>query len=279
MNHTDHVNLLREGIPGSGGLWADLGSGTGAFTLALADLIGPGGEIHSVDKDRAALRQQEGAMRARFPEVELHLHVADFSRQLDLPPLDGVVMANSLHFLRHKEPVLQLVHSYLRPAGRLIVVEYDTDRGNPWVPYPFSFRTWQELASRCSFTSTALLATRPSRFLGHIYSAVSYTQRQPSVLRQRDLPAHHLLALTRSSWYALLGRFRDPSAIQHSQFSTTRARGARPGSESLPAAAALSRKHASVAVPLSGQPGRYPPAQVRRKTIGLVPVGTGGKQA
>ena len=65
MNHNDHVYLLRKGIAGPGGVWADLGSGSGAFTLALADLIGPTGHIYSVDKDRSALREQERAMRSR----------------------------------------------------------------------------------------------------------------------------------------------------------------------------------------------------------------------
>ena len=41
MDHTDHVNLLRDAV-GLGGTWADFGSGTGAFTLALAELIDAG---------------------------------------------------------------------------------------------------------------------------------------------------------------------------------------------------------------------------------------------
>ena len=39
MNHDDHVRLIREGVLGGGIAWADLGSGSGAFTLALADLL------------------------------------------------------------------------------------------------------------------------------------------------------------------------------------------------------------------------------------------------
>ena len=100
MKHEDHVALLREGIAEPGGVWADLGSGAGAFTLALADLLGPTGEIYSVDQDRGALREQERAMRARFPETTAQYLAADFTQRLDLPPLDGVVMANSLHFQR-----------------------------------------------------------------------------------------------------------------------------------------------------------------------------------
>jgi precorrin-6B methylase 2 len=66
VEHKDHVNLLRRGVPGPGGIWADLGSGAGAFTLALAELIGPAGQIHSVDRDRRPLREQERLMRSHY---------------------------------------------------------------------------------------------------------------------------------------------------------------------------------------------------------------------
>ena len=180
MNHTDHVSLLRGGVYASGVSWADLGSGTGAFTLALADLLGPAGVIYSLDKDAGALAAQEQAMRRSFPSTTVHYLTADFSRPLSLPPLDGVVMANSLHFHRAKEPIVQLVGSYLKPGGRLILVEYDTDHGNHWVPYPLSFETWRLLARSCGLASPRLLATVPSRFLGRIYSALSLNQEEPS---------------------------------------------------------------------------------------------------
>ncbi len=173
LNHSDHVRLLRSGINQQGGVWADLGSGGGAFTLALADLIGPAGQISSVDRDGGALREQEQAMRARFPDNAVRYITADFTRQLDLPPLNGIVMANSLHYVRDKDPVLQLVRGYLKPEGRLLLVEYNADRGNPWVPYPMSYPTWEALARRNGFAETRLLATVPSRFLREMYSAVS----------------------------------------------------------------------------------------------------------
>src|SRR5260370_26705022 len=120
MNHNDHVNLLQKGIPEKGGIWADLGSGTGAFTLALADLIGPTGQIYTIDKDKRALKEQEKTMLTNFPSSTVEYRNEDFTLQLDLPKLDGIIMANSLHFVRHKDPILQSIRSYRRPVGVFI---------------------------------------------------------------------------------------------------------------------------------------------------------------
>jgi len=173
MTHEDHVALLRGGIPATGGVWADLGSGTGAFTLALADILGPESTIYSVDVDRRALKQQEENMLARFPATNVQYIAADYTGPLDLPALDGIVMANALHFQRDKDSVLQHLRDYLKPGERLVLVEYNADSGNPWVPFPISYQTWEKLASANGFESTRLLATVPSRFLKEIYSAVS----------------------------------------------------------------------------------------------------------
>ena len=173
MDHTDHVRLIRDGVSGGGSAWADLGSGEGAFTLALAELLGPNGSIHTVDRDRGALSVQLQQLESRFPDVRVTPIVGDFTARIDLPPLDGVVMANSLHFTRDKAPVLELVRGYLRPGGRLVLVEYGADRGNPWVPYPLSFATWAKVAASAGFRETRQLTSVPSRFLGSIYSALS----------------------------------------------------------------------------------------------------------
>ena len=82
-------------------------------------------------------------------------------------------MANSLHFVRDKAPVLESVRELLRPGGSLVIVEYGADRGNPWVPHPFSYPRWERLAAEAGFEGTRLLRTIPSRFLGSLYSSVT----------------------------------------------------------------------------------------------------------
>ena len=175
MEHADLLDLIRDGV--APGVWAELGSGAGAFTLALADLLGAGSRIVSVDRDSGALRRQRQAMEARFPAAAVEYVRADFTRPLELPELDGLLMANSLHFVRRRGPLLAAIRDWLRPGGRLLLVEYDADRGNLWVPHPLSYGTWERVAAEHGFTDTRLLARRASRHLGAIYSALSRRPR------------------------------------------------------------------------------------------------------
>ena len=175
MDHNDHLNLLRPANLPQGGVYADFGAGSGAFTSALRELIGLDATIYAVDKDKSSLRTLENSHRARFDTTHnLILLPNDFSRPLDLPPLDGVVMANSLHYFRDKEKLLRHVWEYLKPNGAVLLVEYNVDSGNLWVPHPLSFEAFRTLAPRAGFTEPRLLAKHPSRFLKEFYSAVAY---------------------------------------------------------------------------------------------------------
>jgi ubiquinone/menaquinone biosynthesis C-methylase UbiE len=173
MDHRDHVDLIHRAVV-PGGVWADFGSGDGAFTLALAELLGGNGVIYAVDKDGRALKRLADRARRDYAQTAVHTLQHDFSRRLEnLPPLDGLLMANSLHFFQDKETIVTLLRSYLKENGHFVVVEYDTNRGNRWVPYPLSFSSWRAFAQRSGFAATELLATRPSRFLGQFYAALS----------------------------------------------------------------------------------------------------------
>jgi SAM-dependent methyltransferase len=176
VDHDDHVALLRPAVRTSGGTWADIGAGRGAFTLALADLLGPGATIIAVDRDAGALRDNARSVAARFPGVVLKTVVADLTADLDLPVLDGMVAANSLHFVARERQAAAITRlaRHLRPGAPFVVVEYDADRGNPWVPHPFSASTGPDLATRAGLVAPREVARVPSRFLGAIHASVAF---------------------------------------------------------------------------------------------------------
>lgn len=181
MDHADHVALLRGAVE-PGGTWADIGAGSGAFTLALADLLGPAGRIVAVDRDAAALRENARLVAGRFPGVAIDVLVADLTGPLELPELDGLVAANSLHYVPRSRQVTAVaaLAAHLRPDGRFVVVEYDADHGNPWVPHPFSYPSWERLAAAAGLGETKRLGRVPSRFLGAIYAAASRRTSAPA---------------------------------------------------------------------------------------------------
>lgn len=175
MTHDDHVALIKDGIkPGVGGMWADIGSGEGSFTLALRELAGEKVIIYSVDKDKGKLAKQAKIFNDWFPTTDIQYIVRDFTEALDLPKLDGVIAANAIHFQQDTVKTLQHIQQYLKPGGRLIIVEYNVDEGNMWVPYPFSFETFKKLAMKANLYPPSLLGTVPSQNLNEMYAAIAF---------------------------------------------------------------------------------------------------------
>lgn len=173
MKHADHLELIRDGVRGGGPHWLELGAGNGEFTLALVDLLGTSGHVLALDRDRWVLDELSGRVASRFPGTPVHTLTADFTAGLPAGPFDGVLAANSLHFVADLEPMLATVRSVLAPGGRFVLVEYDAEHGNPYVPHPISFHRWQQLAPAAGFTSPIHIHSVSSRFLGAIYGAVA----------------------------------------------------------------------------------------------------------
>lgn len=172
MRHRDAVAMFA-GAPlerPAPSRWADLGAGDGTFTVALADRLAPGSTIHAVDRDAAALAR----IAASKNGVAIETHVADFTRSLPVPSsLDGIVMANALHFVRDKPAFLKTCAARLNSGGRFLIVEYDTDTANPWVPYPVSLSSLPGLLAAIGFSKVESLGTRRSFYQrARLYAAL-----------------------------------------------------------------------------------------------------------
>ena len=142
-------------------VWADLGCGTGTFTLALADLLSPGSIIYATDSNNAAMKN----IPDTYGNAEIKKLPRNFvTDQLPFPALDGILMANSLHYVNDKPTFIRKISNQLKEKGCFLIVEYDTSIPNNWVPYPQTFFSLQELFSAAGFSSIQKLNSMPSIF-------------------------------------------------------------------------------------------------------------------
>jgi hypothetical protein len=130
--------------------------------------------VYAVDRDAHALAQiarTQGDVGAR---ASIRTVVGDFTEPVELPPLDGLVIANALHFVPYADQarVLRQIAAIVRSNAPLVVVEYERRDANPWVPYPVTAALLGAIAREAGLGAPAVVATTPSRFSGTIYSAI-----------------------------------------------------------------------------------------------------------
>jgi ubiquinone/menaquinone biosynthesis C-methylase UbiE len=150
-------------------VWADLGSGEGLFSRALATLLPQGSTIYAVDQNKSALQRIKQQER-----VVIKPTYANFVKD-DLPShdLNGILMANALHFVEDKTSLIKKLAGYCRKDHCFLIVEYDTDTPNPWVPYPLGFGSLQQFFHQCGYTSVDKIHEVPSLYgRSKIYSAI-----------------------------------------------------------------------------------------------------------
>lgn len=109
---------------------ADLGSGGGYFTFRLADAAGPAGKVYAVDIDEGL--NQALAERAReegYQNIEVILAKVD-DPLLPESGVDLIFITNTYHHLQDRVAYFKNVKKYLRPGGRIAVVEFSP---NAWL--------------------------------------------------------------------------------------------------------------------------------------------------
>lgn len=149
--------------------WADLGAGTGFFSRALGSLLPEGSVIEAVD-------------RSGFPRLsDAPAGVRIIPRQFDFEKddwgfrdLDGLLFANSLHYIKEKAAFFHRILGRLKKGGLILLVEYDTERPvTRWVPYPLSYATALSLFRELGYPVVQKLGERPSLFREDpIYAAI-----------------------------------------------------------------------------------------------------------
>lgn len=170
MEESIAIRLIEKGVNKSkGSNWADLGAGVGTFTKALASLLGSGNEIYAIDQNGSVLEEiVNESSRASVTRLKRNF----IEDELDLPLLDGILMANSLHYVKAKNLFLVKLRKVLKPDARIIIVEYERRSANQWVPYPIDFISLVELMKASGFSTVQKIGEQPSFYQGAMYSAL-----------------------------------------------------------------------------------------------------------
>jgi ubiquinone/menaquinone biosynthesis C-methylase UbiE len=103
---------------------ADLGAGTGLFSLPLAKAV-PSGRVYSVELDEGFLTQIRG--KAKTENVTNIVPVLGKFTDPSLPArdVDVAFFHDVLHHVENRAAYLKSVASYLKPGGRVVVIEFN----------------------------------------------------------------------------------------------------------------------------------------------------------
>lgn len=176
MNINDAINLIEKAIPQSDNpqTWADLGCGSGTFTIALAHLLPKGSHIYAIDS------QSQNFPKVIGNNVSIDFIKADFEKtDFDFFNLNGILMANAVHYVEDKQSLILKLEKYLSADKRFLIIEYETTNTTHWVPYPITFQKLEELFKPFGNKKIHNIGERKSIYgPGNMYAAVINTNNQ-----------------------------------------------------------------------------------------------------
>jgi ubiquinone/menaquinone biosynthesis C-methylase UbiE len=141
---------------------ADLGAGTGVFSLPFAKAVGPGGKVYAIDVDAALLAiVKEKATATSISNIETI--VAGASDPKVPEPVDLLFVCDTMHHLPNQAEYVKQFAKLLKPGGRVAVIDFK--EGN-WPAGHESFKVtpaqvdeWMQAAGLTRAAAHEFLAT------------------------------------------------------------------------------------------------------------------------
>jgi predicted methyltransferase len=115
---------------GDGSKVADLGAGSGWFTIRLAHRVGPNGVVYAEDIQRQMIEAiSRRVSRENLPNVKTVLGEPNDPK---LPAgVDAVLMVDAYHEVDQPVVLLRNISRYLLPGGRIGIVDFTLEGGGP----------------------------------------------------------------------------------------------------------------------------------------------------
>ncbi len=117
---------------------ADVGAGSGYFTVRLASRVGPAGRVFASDLQSEMLKMLTARLaRERVTNVTLVQGAVD-DPKLPASSLDLAIMVDVYHEFSEPQKMLRGLRAALKPGGRLVLLEYRKE--DPQVPIRFEHK-------------------------------------------------------------------------------------------------------------------------------------------
>ena len=117
-----------------GDIVADIGSGSGTFSIPMAKAIGPNGILYAVDIDQKMLDYvAERAKKEGVTNLRTVLGVND-DPELPVKDVDVAFFHRVLHMIEHRQTYLNTTATYLKPDGRIVIIDKNPEQSpNSWM--------------------------------------------------------------------------------------------------------------------------------------------------
>lgn len=116
----------------AGQLVADIGAGTGFFSLRLARKVGPKGQVLAVDIQQEMLDKLSNRLKEENISTVIPILGNETNPHLPLQALDLILMVDVYHEFSYPWEMMQKIEDALKPGGRVVLVEYRAE--DPSVP-------------------------------------------------------------------------------------------------------------------------------------------------
>jgi len=111
-----------------GDMVADIGAGTGLFEAALAKAVGPTGKVYAEDVDQGLL-DAIGRKQKEFQIANIVTVLGKFTDPMLPANVDLAMINDVLHHVEDRATFLKNLGKYIKPGGRIAVIEFIPEKG------------------------------------------------------------------------------------------------------------------------------------------------------
>jgi ubiquinone/menaquinone biosynthesis C-methylase UbiE len=152
---------------------ADIGAGSGYFTIRFAQRVGQKGRVLAVDIDEGMLSYlRQRLAQEKIQNVQV-MQVPSHDPLLIDGSLDLAFICNTYHHLEDRAVYLRKLRKALKPNGRLVIVDFYKKEGIPVGP-PLSMRLGEETVKK-ELQEAGMRVTEKLTFLPYQYILIAQT--------------------------------------------------------------------------------------------------------